>query len=95
MGVGGDVLYVSVGPLSADGVRVEQRGAPGLVPPLPGLLPLRLLQDKLLLGGPVLVPVLDGAGHVLPQPGGGRTQETCSESFPIHSLTVPYIVFMI
>ena len=87
MGVGGDVLYVSVGPLSADGVRVEQRGAPGLVPPLPGLLPLRLLQDKLLLGGPVLVPVLDGAGHVLPQPGGdAHKRRVRNRSLFTHSL---------
>lgn len=61
------LLHVLVGPLGGDGVLMEESWGPGFVSPLPGLLPLSFLQHKLLLGGPVLVPVQDGSGHMLPQ----------------------------
>lgn len=66
-------LGVSVVPLSGDGVLLEERRDPllalGLA--LAGRLPLSLLQDELLVGGLRLVLVVDGSGHVLPQPEGG------------------------
>lgn len=61
------ILYVPVGPLRADGVLMEKSRGPGFVSSLPGLFPLSFLQHKLLLGGPQLVPIHDGTGHVLPQ----------------------------
>jgi len=64
------ILHVPVGPLGGDGVLMEKSGGGGLVSSLPGLGPLSFLQHKLLLGGPQLVPVHDGAGHMLPQSDG-------------------------
>lgn len=61
------LLHVPVGPLGGDRVLVEKLGAPGFVPSFLGLSPLSFLQHKLLLGGPQLVPVHDGAGHMLPE----------------------------
>lgn len=61
------ILHVPVAPLRGDGVLLEKSWDPGFVPSLPGLSPLSLLQNKLLLGGPHLVPIHDGAGHMLPQ----------------------------
>lgn len=46
---------------------MEKSRDPGFVSSLPGLSPLSLLQHKLLLGGPQLVPIHDGTGHMLPQ----------------------------
>lgn len=63
-------LGESVMPLSGDGVLLEQGGDPILTFgfALTGGLPLGLLQDELLVGGLRLVLVVDGPGHVLPQP---------------------------
>lgn len=57
-------------PLSSDGVLLEQGGDPLLTLGLAfaGGLPLNFLQDELLVGGLGLVLVVDGPGHVLPQP---------------------------
>lgn len=67
-------LGVSVVPLSSDGVLLEERRDPLLAFgfALAGRLPLSLLQDELLVGGLRLVLVVDGPGHVLPQPEGRR-----------------------
>lgn len=61
------VLNVPVGPIRRDGVLVEKTRGPGFLSSLPGLFPLSLLQHKLLLGGPQLVPIFDSTGHMLPQ----------------------------
>lgn len=75
-------LGVSVVPLSGDGVLLEERRDPllalGLA--LAGRLPLSLLQDELLVGGLRLVLVVDGPGHVLPQPEGGDGDEVDLET---------------
>ena len=63
-----NILDMFVLPLASVWVEGEEVWAPGSVPSLPGLAPLGLLQDKLLLRGPVLVPILDRAGHLLPEP---------------------------
>lgn len=64
-------LGISVMPLSSDGVLLEQGGDPLLTLGLAfaGGLPLNFLQEELLVGGLSLVLVVDGPGHVLPQPG--------------------------
>lgn len=63
-------------PLPGDGVLLEQRREPlltfGLA--LTGRLPLSFLQDELFIGGLRLVLVVDGAGHMLPQSDGERSQ---------------------
>uniref|UniRef100_A0A8C3YPZ1 Oxysterol-binding protein n=1 Tax=Catagonus wagneri TaxID=51154 RepID=A0A8C3YPZ1_9CETA len=65
-------LLVSVAPLLGGRVQVEQLGRPGhqVLLALSGPLPLRLLQEKLLLCGLVLVTLADGLGDVLPEPAG-------------------------
>lgn len=67
LGVSVFILHVPVGPLGGDGVLMEKSWGPGFVSSLPGLSPLSFLQHKLLLGGPQLVPIHDGTGHMLPQ----------------------------
>lgn len=59
-------------PLPSDRVLFKQGRDPVLALglPLPGRLPLGLLQDELLVGGVRLVLVVDGPGHVLPQSEG-------------------------
>lgn len=63
-------LLVSVAPLLGGRVQVEELGRPGhqALLTLPGPLPLRLLQGKLLPCGLVLVALADGPGDVLPEP---------------------------
>lgn len=61
------LLDVPVAPLGRDGVLMEEFGAPGFVSSLSGFFPLSFLQHKLLLSGSHLVPIPDGAGHMLPQ----------------------------
>lgn len=82
------VLYVPVGPLGGDGVLMEESWVPGFLSSLPGFSSLSLLQHKLFLGGPQLIPVLDGAGHVLPQSVGSRVrlQEPEELMFCTHSV---------
>lgn len=67
-------LGISVMPLSGDRVLLKQRREPLLAFgfPLPGRLPLGLLQDELLIGRLRLVLVVDGPGHVLPQSDGDQ-----------------------
>lgn len=57
-----------VAPLLGDGVLGEEAGDPLALAPFPGLLPLGLLQEELLLGGSVLVLPHYSTGHILPQP---------------------------
>lgn len=66
-------LLVSVAPLLGGGVQVEQLRRPGhqVLLALSGLMPLCLLQGKLLLCGFVLVTLADGPGDVLPEPASG------------------------
>lgn len=61
------LLDVPVAPLGRDGVWMEEFGAPGFVSSLSGFFPLSFFQHKLLLSGSHLVPIPDGAGHMLPQ----------------------------
>lgn len=61
------VLDVPVAPLGRDGVLMEQFRVPGFLSSLSGFFPLSFFQHKLLLSGFHLVPVPDGAGHMLPQ----------------------------
>lgn len=57
-------------PLSGNRVLLEQGGDPLLTFgfALAGRLPLSFLQDELLVCGLRLVLVVDGSGHLLPQP---------------------------
>ena len=66
-------LLVSVAPLPAGGVQLEQLRRPGhqVLLALSGPLPLCLLQGKLLPRGFVLVTLADGPGDVLPEPASG------------------------
>lgn len=55
---------------------MEKSCDPGFISSLPGLSPLSFLQHKLLLGGPQLVPIDDGTGHMLPQSAGTGKSDT-------------------
>lgn len=75
-------LSISVMPLSRHRVLFEQGGDPLLALGLPftSRFSLSFLQDELLIGGLGLVLVVDGPGHVLPQPGGETVRDFMSET---------------
>lgn len=70
-------LLVLVVPLLGERVQVEELWLPGreALLQLLGAPPLCLLQHQLLLGGLVLVTLVDGPGDVLPEPVGRACPE--------------------
>lgn len=70
-------------PLSSHRVLFEQGGDPLLALGLPfaSRFPLSFLQDELLVGRLGLVLVVDGPGHVLPQPDGETVRDVVSETY--------------